>query len=140
MGLPDRLKQARIDKGLRLREVGDLAGVDRNTIWRYESGYRTPSTLALQGLAALYGKPVEWFFGEEPEVSLMQLEPENKVDSRQPEPNSTHEEDMAFIESQAELSYMRLQGELTPEEAREVRNFIEYTLGKREQGRLREDD
>ena len=75
MALADRLKLARLEKGLRLREAGELARVDQNTIWRYENDYRVPSALALQGLAAIYGKPADWFWGEEEYEEVPQTEP-----------------------------------------------------------------
>ena len=67
MELSNRLRMARRDNGWTQQEAGTRAGVDPNMIAQYEGGYRTPSTLALRGLAALYSKPVEWFFGEEEE-------------------------------------------------------------------------
>ena len=46
-------------------EVAERAGVYRNTISGYETGRVRPSTLALNMLATIYGKHVEWFYGEE---------------------------------------------------------------------------
>ena len=48
-------------------QVGERAGLARNSISRYESGSVFPSQLAMNMLAALYDKPYEWFFGEEDE-------------------------------------------------------------------------
>ena len=67
MGIAERLRTAREELGWTRREVGERAGVDLNMIYEYESGRRNPSTLALRGLASLYGRSVEWFFGEEEE-------------------------------------------------------------------------
>ena len=64
MSVAERLGVARQELGWTRREVGERAGVDLNMIYEYESGRRNPSTLALRGLAALYGRPVEWFYGE----------------------------------------------------------------------------
>ena len=63
--IPARLRHARMEKGLTQEEVGDRAGLARNSISRYESGTVFPSQLALNMLATLYEKPVEWFFGKE---------------------------------------------------------------------------
>ncbi len=67
MGVAERLMEARKELGLTRREVGERAGVDLNMIYEYETSRRNPSTLALRGLASLYSKPVEWFYGEEDE-------------------------------------------------------------------------
>ena len=65
--VPSRLSLARREAGLTQEESAEQAGLTRVTIARYETGHRAPSELALNMLATLYGKPVEWFFGEEEE-------------------------------------------------------------------------
>ena len=67
--IPTRLKRARMEKGLTQEEVGERAGLARNSISRYESGTVFPSQLALNMLATLYERPVEWFFGKEEQPS-----------------------------------------------------------------------
>ena len=65
--VPSRLGLARREAGLTQEESAEQAGLTRVTIARYETGHRAPSELALNMLATLYSKPVEWFFGEEEE-------------------------------------------------------------------------
>ena len=69
MELREQLRRAREQRGWTQQQAGDRAGVSANMIYMYEAGQRNPSTLALKGLAALYGKSVEWFYGEQPAVS-----------------------------------------------------------------------
>ena len=79
MSLAERLKLARIQLGWTRKEAGDHARVDVNLIYLYETGRRNPSTLALHGLAALYGKSVDWFYeeaGDEEEHPEERLLPE----------------------------------------------------------------
>ena len=64
---PGRLKEARVQAGLTLQQAAEAVGTDLNSIWRYEAGRHRPSGPALHALANVYGKPVEWFFGEEEE-------------------------------------------------------------------------
>ena len=64
---PGRLKEARVQAGLTLQQAAEAVGTDLNSIWRYEAGRHRPSGPALHALANVYGKPVEWFFGEEDE-------------------------------------------------------------------------
>ena len=65
--LPNRLHRARRESGLTQEEVAERTGVARNTVSRYELGRQAPSGRALLRLAAIYGKPMEWFYGEEDE-------------------------------------------------------------------------
>ena len=72
----ERLRRARRQANLTQEEVAERAGVYRNTISGYETGRVRPSTLALNMLATIYSKPVEWFFGEEEEPEATPEEPE----------------------------------------------------------------
>ena len=72
----ERLRQARIEAGLTQETVGERAGLTRTSVSRYESGIAPPSELALNMLATIYNKPVEWFFGEEEEPEATPEEPE----------------------------------------------------------------
>ena len=65
--LPSRLHRARRESGLTQEEAAERTGVARNTVSRYELGRQAPSGRALLRLAAIYGKPMEWFYGEEDE-------------------------------------------------------------------------
>ena len=67
MPLPERLKQARREAGLTLEGAAERVNSGFNTIWRYEAGYHRPAGPTLYALAALYNKPVEWFFDEDME-------------------------------------------------------------------------
>ena len=78
MPLPERLKQARREAGLTLEGTAERVNTGFNTIWRYEAGYHRPSGPTLYALAALYNKPVEWFFGEEEEPETTPKEPEEE--------------------------------------------------------------
>ena len=69
--LPTRLHRARRDLGLTQEEVAERAGLARNTVSRYELGNQVPSGRVLIRLAAIYDKPVEWFYdGEEAKESV----------------------------------------------------------------------
>ena len=54
-------------RGLTQREAAQAAGVDANTIWRYEAGRSRPSGLALRGLADIYDTTVSWLLSDEDE-------------------------------------------------------------------------
>ena len=64
---PELLRRARREAGMTQEEVGERVGLARNSISRYESGTVSPSQVALNMLATVYGKPIEWFFGNAPE-------------------------------------------------------------------------
>ena len=58
-----RLRDARVERGLQQRDLADLAGVQPNTVSRWERGVSTPVFLDVVGLAGLLGKPYQWFYG-----------------------------------------------------------------------------
>ena len=60
-----------------------MAGLSRSSIARYEGGSGRPLDVSLNMLASLYGKPVEWFYGEEEEGSS--TADEDDIDIADPE-------------------------------------------------------
>ena len=82
MPLPERLKQARRESGLTLERAAERVNTGFNTIWRYEAGHHRPSGPTLYALAALYGKPVEWFFEGKglPDASAPESAPQSTPD------------------------------------------------------------
>ena len=65
VSLDDKLRHARQESDITQQRIAELAGLEPNSIWRYENGQREPSASILNKLASLYNKPVEWFFNEE---------------------------------------------------------------------------
>lgn len=78
-----RLKEARLKKGLKQKEVANKLDLDVSTILKYESGERKLSFGTVSKLAKLYGLSVEYFlFGqEEPEIGASFRVRENKSDN-----------------------------------------------------------
>ena len=119
--LPERLRQARSETGLTQEQVAARAGLTYNSISRYENGAAYPSQLALNMLASLYGKPVEWFFGE--------------GDQRQPEPESKAEQspieaDRELVMNEASLALRSTGKELSDEAIRSIADFIRFMHAK----------
>ena len=83
----ERLRQARRQSKLTQDAVAELAGVNRNTISGYETGRVRPSMLALNMLATIYNKPVEWFFARE-EQQPLHPEPTTEESAHQPPPGT----------------------------------------------------
>lgn len=50
MEMGDRIKRARMVKGLSQVRLADLAGIHRNTLRNYEKGVTTPRTVFLESL------------------------------------------------------------------------------------------
>lgn len=84
---PERLRQARLQKGLTQENVAERAGLTFNSISRYETGAAHPSQLALNMLAVLYKKPVEWFLGGEAEELQVRLNTEGFKSTPEHEPS-----------------------------------------------------
>lgn len=62
-GLGDRLKKARIKKGLTQIQVGEAIGISYGTLSGYERDYRNPDNQTLIKLANLYHVEVSWLLG-----------------------------------------------------------------------------
>jgi SOS-response transcriptional repressor LexA len=60
-----RLKQARIESGLTIKEAARRGGTQMASLWRYEAGQREPLAHIVYALAQVYRKPIEWFYGDE---------------------------------------------------------------------------
>lgn len=64
--ISNRLKNARIAKGLKIRQVEELTGLKNGNISCWENGKYLPSALALASLSNVYGVSVDWILkGEE---------------------------------------------------------------------------
>ena len=119
-----RLKQARNEAGLTLEAAAEGAGLDLTTIWRYEAGQRSPTGLALAGLARTYSKPVEWFFGEEEEpVPPGSTENGQEADLSDQDP----------LLQEAELALRSMGNDLTPGDIKAIRDFIRFVHTQRQQ-------
>jgi transcriptional regulator with XRE-family HTH domain len=66
-GIRRRIREARRAAGLTQEELADLLEVHKRTVENYER-IRTPDYAALNRVAAVLGRPVEWFLhGEVPD-------------------------------------------------------------------------
>ena len=116
----ERLKRARLEAGLTLEKTGDALGTDFNTIWRYESGRRSPSGPVLYALATLYAKPVEWFFGEDEVTS-----PDPSDTASDPE-QSDIEVEREFVMNAASLALRAASPNLSDESIRLIADYIRF--------------
>ncbi|WP_203525695.1 helix-turn-helix domain-containing protein [Crenobacter caeni] len=66
---PQRLKQARVRKGLTQQQLGVLLGLDPNNasarMNQYERGKHAPDFATLKRIAELLDVPVAWFYCED---------------------------------------------------------------------------
>ena len=63
--LGDRLREARLQKGLTLERAAEQIGVKLNTVWRYEKGEIQPSEPVLRLCSQVYERTIEWFLGQD---------------------------------------------------------------------------
>ena len=59
----ERLKQARLDKGLKIKDVADILNTTSRSIARYEDGTREPSIELLAKFCKLYGVSADFLIG-----------------------------------------------------------------------------
>lgn len=57
MTIGERIKQARKEKGLTQKRLGELSGTSEGTVKQYELGKRQPRLAQLQAIAAALGLP-----------------------------------------------------------------------------------
>ena len=88
-------------------------------IYMYEAGQRNPSTLALKGLAALYGKSVEWFYGEGDDDSE----------------GSSIEADRELMMNEASLALRSTGKELSDEAIKSIADYIRFVHAREERER-----
>ena len=62
-GLPERLKQLRIQNSYSQKELSDLLGLSPSVISGYETGEKTPSTEVILKLTGLYHCSADFLLG-----------------------------------------------------------------------------
>lgn len=80
MPVNSRLRYARENLGLTLRQVEEATGIGLSSLSEYESGKRDPRLSQLKSLADLYQRSIEFFLSDEPlprEVVLWRDKPED---------------------------------------------------------------
>ena len=68
---PEKLRKAREQAGFSRKDLEKLTGVDLTTIQAWEKGYRSPSLRNFVRIAKVLGLPVEYFFDEICDESLI---------------------------------------------------------------------
>ena len=125
MSLESRLKQARLEADMTQQRAAELANLERNTIWRYETGVHEPSASTLNLLARIYDKPVEWFHGE------LEDEPQ------QPPEEPSLKDDLSLIMNEASVVLHSLERELSDEAIKSIADYIRF-VHEREKRERRE--
>lgn len=83
MDIPNRLKFARENCGLKLSDVQERTGIDDSCLSSYENGNSEPKFAQLSKLAEIYRLPLSFFFEEtvpETQVVLWRNQPENNTE------------------------------------------------------------
>ena len=107
--------------GYTQEQVAERVGLTLNSTSRYETGTASPSQVALNMLAVIYGKSIRWLLGGE-ELSAERSEiPEEKLS------------DSEFLMRQSELLVRGAENGLTTEDANSVRDFINFLRARRRQ-------
>ena len=65
--LAERIAEARNSLSLTQKELGARIGVDAMTVSRWERGIVAPRPKHLRALHEITGRPLSWFFGEDPQ-------------------------------------------------------------------------
>jgi len=75
-----RIKELRKRKGLTQEQLGDLLGISRATVYRYENNTQTPSLAKIVSLALYLNTSTDYLVGleDEPVVKISGLSPQKK--------------------------------------------------------------
>ena len=116
----NRLRQAREEAHL----TGDLAservGIDRVSLWRYETGRRKRIPIGiLARLADLYGKSVDWFLED---LSDLGVGPHSRA------------EDLDLVRNEASLTLRGVQNNLSGEAIRSIADYIRFVHDREDRG------
>ena len=123
MALGDRLREARLQRGLTLERAAEEIGVRLNTVWRYEKGEIKPSEPVIKVCSQVYGKPIPWFYGEEPV----------------PEIDPDYEADLELVMNEASLALRQVSDRLSPEAIKSIADYIRF-VDEREERERREGE
>lgn len=66
MELGDRIRRARIAKGLSLDKLGHKIGRTRQAVWQWEHGETTPTTANIKNLCTILEVPRAYFDDDDP--------------------------------------------------------------------------
>jgi transcriptional regulator with XRE-family HTH domain len=111
-----QLREARDYLGLSQDYVSQETGIPRPAISEIEAGRRKVESLELNRLAALYGRPIEYFF-------LTEKRPRND--------ESQSSSAMAEKNDPVEIKLRNMTKKLTPEDRDEILRFAEYLRHKK---------
>jgi len=115
--LAQRLKEAREYLGLSQEYVSQQTQIPRPAISEIEAGRRKVESLELKRLAALYGRPLSYFFPEQEGVS-----------SAAPATAGLYELD----DAQTEMKLRNMTKGLPPQDREEILRFAEYLRHKKQ--------
>ena len=116
-----RIREARIGINLTQEAVAERLLVTSQTVRNWEAGRTEPRSRDKEQLAALYEKPVEWFFSEEKEPPP-------------PSPNAGQDLDPPSRDQllqETELALRSMSSELTPGDIEAIRDFIRFVHSQR---------
>ena len=102
MGMPERLKRARLEAGLSQRKLAQLVKGTEASIIRYESGQARPRPARLKAIAEITNKPVSYFLEDDFTV------PTTAEKFHSPEAPAAYriEADQPAVISEGEISYL----------------------------------
>jgi len=109
------LKEAREYLGLSQEYVSQQTKIPRPAISEIEAGRRRVESLELKRFATLYGRPLDYFLGEEQEAQISAKPPCSRLRDRE----------------QTETKLRNMTKKLPPEDREEILRFAEYLRHKK---------
>lgn len=114
----NRLKTARLQKGLNQKELGDLVGVSKSAICCYEKETRNPSLETIIEFMAILGVPADYLLGTDNIIKT--------IDAKEVVYHTMTKEEVMFIE---ELRKDKLVYEILLEDPKRGSDLIKKHFG-----------
>lgn len=114
-----RLKQARINKGLTQKELGDMVGLGKSVICCYEKEIRSPSIETIIEFIHALGVSADYLIGTDEIIKTLE-------DDRKPEYRTMTKEEVLFID---ELRKDKLVYEILLEDPKRGSELIKKHFG-----------
>lgn len=111
-----RIKQHRNRMGLSAEAVSEMMRVSRNTVFGWESGRQLPAGPKMVQLANLYGVSIDQLLGR------------------------LERGDETLLMEEAELALRSASDQLTPEDVKSIRDYIQFVHERRRREALEADD
>lgn len=126
MGLGERLKQIRTERGLRQEDIGQALRVGKSAVSQWESGIHEPSIATIHKIADLLNVTTDYLLGRTDHPQGREFGPGDRLESRAAPPGHPPPEKSPRDRLKGIRGALRADKRLTDEDVDEILEFIEW--------------